>query len=161
MVNFSLVALAFLPIFCYHVLVKQDHWVPARGCVYNVYYHLVWSTKYRRKVLTGRVEESLKEFHNSVAEEHGFYLIVQEIMPDHVHLFISAHPKVAPANIVKIMKGATARKLFTAFPELKKKLWKGHLWNPSYYLGTAGDVSKDTIKKYIELQKGGESYADD
>lgn len=47
-----------------------------------------------------------------------------------------------------------ARKLFVMFPELKKKLWKGHLWNPSYYVGTAGDVSRETIKKYIELQKG-------
>jgi putative transposase len=112
-------------------------------------------------VLTGRVEDLLTASHKSISEEHGFNLITQEIMPDHVHLFISAHPKVAPANIVKIMKGATARKLFVTFPELKKKLWKGHLWNPSYYLGTAGDVSKDTIKKYIELQKGGESDAND
>lgn len=103
----------------------------------------------------------MKDLHKSIADEHGFDLLAQEIMPDHVHLFISAHPKVAPANIVKIIKGATARKLFVAFPQLKRKLWKGHLWNPSYYLGTAGDVSKDMIIKYIELQKGCESDADD
>lgn len=140
---------------------KQEHWISARGCVYNVYYHLVWSTKYRRKVLVGRIEETLKELHQQIADEHGFMLLAQEIMPDYVHLFISAHPKFAPANIVKIIKGTTARKLFIQFPELKKKLWKGHLWNPSYYLGTAGDVSKETIKKYIELQKAGDSDAAD
>ncbi|MGC8605038.1 MAG: IS200/IS605 family transposase [Desulfomonilaceae bacterium] len=140
---------------------RQAHWVSSRGCVYNVYYHLVWSTKYRRKVLTGRIEEFLRDLHKAIADEHGFILLAQEIMPDHVHLFISAHPKIAPANIVKIMKGVTARKLFVMFPELKRKLWKGHLWNPSYYLGTAGDVSKDTIKRYIELQKGGELNAND
>jgi len=143
------------------MLMKQEHWVSTRGCVYNVYYHMVWSTKYRKKVLVGRVEEKLKGLHRQIAAEHSFDLISQEVMPDHVHLFISAPPKIAPANIVKIIKGTTARKLFLQFPELKKKLWKGHLWNPSYYLGTAGDVSKETIKKYIELQKeGGPGAAD-
>lgn len=109
----------------------------------------------------GDVKAALKEIHREIAAEHGIGLITQEVMPDHVHLFVSVHPKVAPATIVKIMKGASARKLFVMFPELKKKLWKGHLWNPSYYLGTAGDVSREAIKKYIELQKGGEPDADD
>lgn len=83
-----------------------------------------------------------------------------EVMPDHVHIFLSAPPKIAPAVIAKILKGASARMLFTQHPELKKKLWGGHLWNPSYYVGTAGDMSKETIQRYIETQKeGGEAGA--
>lgn len=74
-------------------------------------------------------------------------------MPDHVHIFLSAPPKVAPTVIAKILKGSTARTLFTKHPELKQRLWGGHLWNPSYYVGTAGNVSGDTIRRYIESQK--------
>ncbi len=83
---------------------------------------------------------------------------------DHVHTFASAHPKIPPSYIVKMIKGITARKLFLEFPQLKKKLWKGHLWNPSYYIETIGSISgksidlsdymeQDVIKKYIENQK--------
>ena len=54
------------------------------------------------------------------------------------------------ADAIKILKGSTARKLFVKFPELKKQLWGGHLWSPSYYVGTAGNVSSETIQKYIE-----------
>ena len=74
-------------------------------------------------------------------------------MPDHVHLFVTAHPKWAPATLTKIFKGVTAKKLFEKFPQLKEKLWKGHLWNPSYYIGTVGDTTKQVIQKYVELQR--------
>ena len=134
-------------------MVKQGHWISARGCVYNVNYHFVWSVKYRRKVLTGDVAETLSNLHVSIAQNKGFTLNTQEIMSDHVHLFISAHPKFAPSTIVKIMKGITAKKLFEQHPALRKQLWDGHLWNPSYYVGTCGDTTKEVIQKYIETQK--------
>ena len=85
-----------------------------------------------------------------IADEYGFDILALEIMPDHIHLFVSAPPKYAPATLVKLFKGITARKLFKEFPELKKQFRKGHLWTPSYYLGTAGNVSADTIKRYID-----------
>lgn len=134
-------------------MVKQSHWVSARGCVYNIYYHMVWSTKYRKPVLTGKIEEYLKGLHEQIAKEKGVSLIEQEIMPDHVHLFVSAHPKFSPSQMVKIFKGITAKFIFEKFPELKSQLWKGHLWNPSYYCGTCGDVTKETIKMYINRQR--------
>jgi len=125
----------------------------AKGCVYNTNYHFVWSTKYRRPVLTNKIADYLKQLHEKIAEEKGVILISQEIMPDHVHLFIIMHPKFAPANIVKIFKGITAKKLFEMYPEIKKKLPNNHLWNPSYYVGTCGDTTKDVIQMYIETQK--------
>jgi len=134
-------------------MVKQEHWIRARGCVYNVNYHYVWSVKHRWKVLVGEVAERLKDLHVALAQERGILLQAQEIMPDHVHLFITAHPKHAPATLVKIMKGVTAKKLFEEFPHLRHPLWKGHLWNPSYYVGTCGDVTNEIIQKYIESQK--------
>jgi len=69
--------------------------------------------------------------------EKGFEVAMVEVgEQDHVCLFVSAHPKIAPSYIVKMVKGISARKLFLKFPEIKKKLWKGHLWNPSYYIET-------------------------
>lgn len=91
-------------------MTKQEHWVSARGYVYNVYYHFVWCTKYRRKVLVGSVAEDLHWLHELIAEQKGIEMVNQEIMPDHVHLFVTAHPIFAPANIVKIFKGITAKK---------------------------------------------------
>lgn len=67
--------------------------------------------------------------------------------------FFPPPPAISPAVIAKILKGTSARRLFMAHPELKKQLWGGHLWNPSYYVGTAGHVSAETIKRYIKEQK--------
>lgn len=132
---------------------KKDHWISARGCVYNVNYYFVWSTKYRRKVLVGKIADDLHDLHELIARKKGVTLVTQEILPDHVHLFITAHPKFAPANIVKIFKGISAKKIFETHPEIKNELWNGHLWNPSYYVGTCGDTTKDVIQMYIETQK--------
>jgi len=125
-----------------------------RTCVYNCNYHIVFSTKYRRKVLTPEIEDYLRKVIIETGIEKGFDVPMVEVgEQDHVHLFVSAHPKVAPSYIVKIVKGISARKLFLKFPELKKKLWKGHLWNPSYYIETIGSISEDVIRRYIENQK--------
>lgn len=134
-------------------MTKKEHWITARGCVYNTNYHFVWSTKYRRKILIDKIADDLKLLHEKIAKEKGVTIVSQEIMPDHVHLFIIMHPKFAPANIVKIFKGITAKKLFEMHPEIKYKLSNGHLWNPSYYVGTCGDTTKNVIQMYIETQK--------
>ena len=73
-----------------------------------------------------------------------------EIQPDHIHLFLTVPPAIAIATAIKILKGITARKLFLEFHQLKKELWGGHLWSPSYYVGTADNVSAETIRSYIE-----------
>ncbi len=125
-----------------------------RTCVYNCNYHIVFSTEYRQKVLTPEVANYLKEVIIETGVEKGFEVAMIEVgEQDHVHLFVSAHPKIAPSYIVKMVKGISARKLFLKFPELKKKLRKGHLWNPSYYIETVGSVSEDVIRKYIENQE--------
>ena len=125
-----------------------------RTCVYNCNYHIVFSTKYRRKVLTAEVEDYLKRVIIETGIEKGFDVAMVEVEDrDHVHLFASAHPKLAPSYIVKMVKGISARKLFLKFPELKKKLRERHLWNPSYYIETIGSISEDVIRKYIENQK--------
>lgn len=125
----------------------------ARTCVYNVNYHIVWSVKYRHSVLEGGVDEYLKQVLQEIADEKDFIIHTMEVMPDHVHVFASGHPKISPSYMVKMLKGISGRKLFLKYPEIKKKLWKGHLWNSSFYLETVDSISQETIKKYIENQK--------
>ena len=132
------------------MMAKQEHWISAAGCEYSIYYHFVWCTKYSLSRRRGR---RMREIHEEIAKKRGIILREQVVNPDHVHLFVTAHPKWSPSQLVKIFKGVTAKFLFERFPELKEKLWKGHLWNPSYYCGTCGDVTKETIRKYIERQK--------
>jgi len=128
----------------------------SRTCVYNCNYHVVFSTKYRAKVLNVEIENRLREIINEIANEKGFYVSQIEVgEQDHVHLFLSAHPKKSPSYIVKMIKGISARKLLIEFPQIKEKLWKGHLWNPSYYIETVGSISEKAIKKYIEEQING------
>ena len=121
-----------------------------RNCVYQTAYHVVWCPKYRKRILTGKVAETLSEVLDDVCTKRGFAILSKEIQPDHVHFFVSIPPAVSVAEAVKIFKGASARTLFVRHPELKKQLWDGHLWSPSYCVGTAGNVSAETIRKYIE-----------
>ncbi len=137
-------------------MASHRDWISGRTCVYNIGYHIVWSTKYRKKVLEGKIESRLKILFQEIANEFEFEIKEMEVMPDHCHVFVSCHPKKAPSNIVKCLKGITARKLFLEFPSIKKNLWDGHLWNPSYYIGTVGSMSKDVVLRYIQNQKAEE-----
>jgi len=118
-----------------------------------VNYHIVWSTKYRKEVLIGNIEQRLRELMSEIAKDKGFEIKSMEIMPEHIRIFVTAHPKYSPSYIYKMFKGISGRKLFIEFPELKNQLWKGQLWNPSTYIETIGHISEETIKRYIEDQK--------
>lgn len=124
-----------------------------RGYVYSLQYHIVWCTKYRRKVLTAGADEDCKQLLLDLAEEYGFRIPAMEVMPDHVHVLIDAKPQFFISDMVKIMKGSLARRLFLLHPEMKEKLWGGHLWNPSYCAVTVSGRSREQVEKYIESQK--------
>lgn len=102
------------------------------------------------RLLTGKVAETLEHMIDTLCDERGWTMLSKEVQPDHVHLFLSLPPSIAVADAVKILKGTTARRLFQQLPALKRQLWNGHLWSPSYYVGTAGNVSAETIQRYIE-----------
>jgi len=127
-------------------------WKRSTTTVYNIGYHLIWCPKYRRKILVGEVAERLKELFLQKAGEIGVEIAQMEVMPDHVHLFVKADPRNSPHIIVCQLKGYTSRMLRKDFPFLKS--WLPSLWTRSYYCETVGHISEDTIKKYIEEQKG-------
>ena len=121
-----------------------------RNCVYQTAYHVVWCPKYRKSILIGSIADETKYLIEGICLERNWPVLALEVQPDHIHLFVSIPPSTSVADATKILKGSTARKLFVKFPELKKQLCGGHLWSPSYYVGTTGNVSSETIQKYIE-----------
>ena len=124
-----------------------------RGYVYSLQYHIVWCTKYRRKVLKNGIDEACKELLQQYAEEYHFSITAMEVMQDHIHLQIDATPQFCIPDMLRIMKGGIARKVFLEYPEIKAELWKGHLWNPSYCVVTVSDRSAEQVRHYIETQK--------
>jgi putative transposase len=125
----------------------------APTCVYKINYHIVWCVKYRKKVLTPEVADHLKLELSLIAEDKGFEVISSEVGDmDHVHCFVSAPTTITPGQIAKYLKGISGRHLLMEFPEIKESLWKGHLWNDSYFVETIGSDNNEA-SKYIERQK--------
>ena len=124
-----------------------------KHAVYDLKYHLVWIPKYRKQILTGDVAGYLKEVFIHIAEEYGFAIDTMEVVEDHVHIFMEAPPRYAPAEVVQIMKSISGRELFKKFPKIRKQLWAGELWNDGYFVRSVGDkVTADIIRKYIKYQ---------
>jgi putative transposase len=117
--------------------------------VHLVVYHIIWCPKRRRKVLVGPIRTRLEQVICEVASEHEWAVIELAIQPDHVHLFVRANPYTLPADIPRLIKGRSSRYLREEFPQLKRL---PSLWTRSYFLSTAGNVSQETIRKYIERQ---------
>lgn len=125
-----------------------------RGYVYSLEYHVVWCVKYRHKFIDETIEASLKEIIFKIAEDNGFKVLEFNTDKDHVHLLISCSPQHYIPNILKALKGVSARLLMKKHGEvLKKKLWCGHLWNPSYFIATVSENTEKQIKQYIHSQK--------
>ena len=127
--------------------------IETRTAVYDFHFHLVFVTKYRKSIFdTKEKQEELKALLASFAEKNGSTIENVEVMPDHVHLVLSFPPKFAPSSIVKSFKGAAAREWFRLHPEDKEKLYKGHLWSPSFFMRTVGVVSRETVMEYVKNQ---------
>ncbi len=113
-------------------------------------YHFVWIPARRRKVLVGAVAERLQALIYEVVAELGCAVIALEVMPDHIHLFLSATPTLAPDQIMFRIKGRTSRVLRQEFPHL---LTMPSMWTRSYFCSTAGQVASETIRQYIATQR--------
>ena len=124
-----------------------------KHAVYDLKYHLVWIPKYRKNILDKEVSEYLKVIFSKIAEEYEFGIDTMEVMEDHVHIFVEVPPRYSPARVVQIMKSISAREVFSQFPDFRKQLWAGELWNDGYFVRSVGDkVTADIIRKYIEYQ---------
>ena len=125
-----------------------------RGYVYNFHFHLIWVTKYRNPAFTTpELVQEMKDILLRIAQLNDVTVEELEVMPEHVHMLISFKPKYTPTNIVKALKGGSARLFLKKHPEIKHdKFWGGHIWSRSYYMSTLGNMSKEVVAKYIQNQ---------
>lgn len=121
--------------------------------VYDIQYHVVWTTKYRYKVLREKVAERLRELLRQGCEARDIKIIRGSVGREHVHMLISCPPTLAPAKIMQYLKGRSSKMLQEEFPELRKKYWGQHLWSAGYFCRTVGSATDEMIKEYIEQQQ--------
>jgi putative transposase len=121
--------------------------------IYHCDYHIVWTPKYRFKVLEGIVKEQLRKDIEMLLEWLGCEKKELNIQVDHIHLVVSVPPKVSVSRMMGILKGKTAIKIFKSYPELKKKpYWGNHFWSRGYCLDTIG-LDEEKIRKYVKYQE--------
>ena len=129
----------------------SDGYVHKQGLVYKNQVHVIFCPKYRRPVLVDGVDVRLKEILLEKAAELDVKILSMEIMPDHVHLFISFDPRLMLHKIIKILKGSSSRILREEFPSLKSRL--PSLWTRSYFSCSVGHIGEAAVRRYIEEQK--------
>ena len=122
--------------------------------VYSIEYHIVWTTKYRYKVIEGAIAHRLREVLRQGCEANSLTIIRGNVGRDHVHMLLSCPPTMSPSKMVQLLKGRSSRIIQEEFPELRKRYWGQHLWATGYFCRTVGTVTEETIKEYIENQKG-------
>ena len=128
-----------------------NRYTSSRHSVYNVSYHIVFCTKYRRKVLIDGAETRLKELFLEKAQELDIQIEDMEVMPDHVHLFVKSKPVYMIHFVINQLKGYASPRLRKEFPHIRTRL--PSLWTRSYFVETIGHISESTVKRYIENQK--------
>ena len=125
-----------------------------RGYIYSLQYHVVWCVKYRRKIITEQIEKSLFEILTKIAKDNNFSILEYNTDKDHVHLLIDCSPQNYIPDMLKALKGVSARLVMKKYGnELRKQLWGGHLWNPSYFIATVSENTEQQVRDYIKKQK--------
>lgn len=120
--------------------------------VYDLKYHVVWITKYRKPVLRGEIAVRLRELVRQTCAALDVYILSGHIAVDHVHLLVSVPPKNSVSELMQRIKGRSSRKMLEEFGELNRQFWGRHLWARGYFAASSGNVTDDIIKQYIESQ---------
>ena len=128
--------------------------------VYDLKYHLVWITKYRKPVLRGEIARRLRELVRKTCATLDVYMLSGHVSVDHVHLLVSVPPQVSVSELIKRIKGRSSRRMLEEFGELSRQFWGRHLWARGYLAASSGNVTDEVIEQYIESQ-GKEPPSDD
>ena len=120
---------------------------------YDIEYHIVWTTKYRYKVLHGKIAERARELIRQSCNSMNVTIIKGTIGKDHIHLLVSCPPNLSVSKLVQQLKGKSSRVLLLEYKDLKKKYWGQHLWSAGYFCRSVGTVTREIIKEYIENQQ--------
>ena len=125
-----------------------------RTCVFLMHVHLVFVTKYRRKVFTDQILRELRTLFTAICSDFEANLVEFEGEGDHVHLLVNYPPKIAVSKLVNSLKGVSSRMIRkNKYPSIQRALWGSSLWSPSYFAGSCGGAPLEVIKQYIEQQQ--------
>ena len=121
-------------------------------CTYDIKYHMVWITKYRKPVITGKVAERTRELIRQISATNDVEIMAGHVGKDHLHLLVSVPPHPSISKLVQYYKGNTSRKLQQEYKELNKHFWGQHLWARGYFVASSGNVTDEVIAEYIRTQ---------
>lgn len=119
---------------------------------YDCKYHIVWITKYRKKVMSGVIAERVRELLRQICKENEVEIIKGHVSKDHIHMFVSVPPHLSVSKLVQSLKGKSSYKLLGENKELSKQFWGRHLWARGYFVATSGNVTDEIIMEYIKNQ---------
>ena len=120
--------------------------------IYDVKYHIVWITKYRKPVLRGEVAERARDLIREICKSKDVEIIKGHVSKDHVHIFVSVPPHISVSQLVQSLKGKTSRKLMMEYKSLNRNFWGRHIWARGYFVASSGNVTDEVIIRYIEEQ---------
>jgi putative transposase len=119
---------------------------------YDIKYHLVWITKYRKAVITGKVAERTRDLIRNVCQTNDAEILAGHVGKDHIHLLVSVPPHISASKLVQYIKGYTSRKLLMEYKSLSRELWGKHLWGRGYFVASSGNITDEVIAEYIRTQ---------
>jgi putative transposase len=118
--------------------------------VFHHRYHIVWITKYRKRVLSGELRLRVRELIAQASDSLGVKIINGVLSADHVHIFAEIPPHISVSEFVKVAKGRSSRKIQQEFPKIRQEYWGCHFWGRGYFSSTSGNVTDDVINAYID-----------
>ena len=119
---------------------------------YDLKVHVVWITKYRRKILRGDISVRVRELIQEICKANDVIIVTGHISVDHIHLLLSYPPSLPVSKLVMYLKGKTSRRMLQDYSELRKAFWGQHLWARGYFAASVGTVTDEVVKEYIERQ---------
>jgi putative transposase len=123
--------------------------------VHQLHVHLVWSTKYRYEVLKGDIQIRCRDLLRQTCDSLDIQILKGVVSKDHVHLHVSYPPKLSISDMLKRLKGRSAKILLLEYTELKKRYWGGHLWGIGYGAWSTGNITDEMIQEYLDHHKEG------
>ncbi len=131
----------------------MEHYRTSAHTRFDLKYHFVWITKYRKAILGGPVGLRLRELVVEVCKTNDVEILQGHIAKEHVHLLVSVPPHLAPSKLMQYIKGQTSRKLAMEFKHIQKAFWGRHIWARGYFVASSGNVTDEVIREYIRLQE--------
>jgi putative transposase len=120
--------------------------------VYDIKYHLVWITKYRKAVLVGEIATRARDLLREICRSRDVEILKGHVSKDHVHIFVSVPPHISVSDLVQSLKGKSSRKMMMEFKTLSRTFWGRHIWARGYFVASSGNVTDEAIMQYIEQQ---------